>query len=266
VHVLSRPEGPIAYDLYGEEGPLIVCLPGMGDVRATFRHLAPELAAAGFRVAALDLRGHGDSGTAFTDHTPQAAADDAAALIRELGGPALVLGVSVGGTAAAWLAATRPELVSGIVLVGAFLRGDGMGVLKRTAFQAMFLRPWGPAAVVSYLSSLFTGRTADDHAEHLAAIRAHLRPRDRYRAILATVANAFRPVPARLDDVRAPALVVMGEGDPDWPDPAAEAAWMTERLGATLLMVPEAGHFPHAQRADVVAPAVAAFARETARA
>ncbi len=35
---LDVPGGRIAYDVTGE-GPLVVCVPGMGDMRATFRFL-----------------------------------------------------------------------------------------------------------------------------------------------------------------------------------------------------------------------------------
>jgi pimeloyl-ACP methyl ester carboxylesterase len=55
---------------------------------------------------------------------------------------------------------------------------------------------------------------------------------------------------------RIPALVVMGEADPDFPDPAAEATWIAERLQARVVMVPDAGHYPQSQRPDVVGPAV----------
>lgn len=266
---LQRPDGRIAYDLHGPtDGPLVVCVPGMGDVRAAYRHLTAPLAEAGYRVAVMDLRSHGDSGTAFASHTTLDAAEDAAALIGELGGPATVVGSSLGATAAAWIAATRPESVNGLVLSGAFLRGDGVRGAAALALKAMLMRPWGPAMAARYLGSLFSGRTTDDHPAHTAAIRAALR--SNYPGIRATFANAFLPVPARLDDVRAPALVVMGELDRDWPDPAAEAEWMRERLGAELLMVPEAGHYPLAQRPDVTVPAVldflAAATREAGRA
>lgn len=257
---LQRPGGRIAYDVHGPDGgPLVVAVPGMGDVRAAYRHLAGPLPAAGYRFAAMDLRSHGDSDTSFARHTTLDAAADTAALIEELGGPAVVVGTSLGATAAAWVAATRPELVRGLVLAGAFLRGDGVRGARALALRAMLMRPWGPSMAARYLESLFTGRTTDDHPEHTAALRAALRSPDRYPGILATIANAFRPVPARLDDVHAPALVVMGARDPDWPDPAAEAAWMRDRLGAELLMVPEAGHYPLAQRPDVTVPAVLGF-------
>jgi len=51
----------------------------------------------------------------------------------------------------------------------------------------------------------------------------------------------------------------MGERDPDFRDPAAEARWLSERLKAELVMVPGAGHYPQAEYPEVVNPAVLAF-------
>ena len=42
---LSRPGGRIGYDAAGD-GPLVVLVPGMGDMRAGYRLLAPALRAA----------------------------------------------------------------------------------------------------------------------------------------------------------------------------------------------------------------------------
>jgi dienelactone hydrolase len=52
---LTRPEGKIGYDIAGT-GPLIVLVPGMGDLRGTYRFLAPSLRSNGYRVACTELR------------------------------------------------------------------------------------------------------------------------------------------------------------------------------------------------------------------
>jgi pimeloyl-ACP methyl ester carboxylesterase len=59
--------------------------------------------------------------------------------------------------------------------------------------------------------------------------------------------------------VRAPALVVMGERDPDFRDPAAEARLVAGRLNGAVVMVPGAGHYPQAEYPEVVTPAVVEF-------
>src|SRR4051794_8682724 len=117
----GRPEGRIAYDEVGT-GPLVVCVPGMGELRSVYRSTVPALAAAGYRVVTMDLRGHGDSDATFARYDDVAAGGDVLALIEQLGGPAVVIGNSMGAGAAAWAAAERPELVTGLGLVGAFVR------------------------------------------------------------------------------------------------------------------------------------------------
>ena len=56
---LNTDGGKIAYDLSGE-GPLVICAPSMGDLRQEYRFLVPQLVEAGYKVATLDVRGHGE--------------------------------------------------------------------------------------------------------------------------------------------------------------------------------------------------------------
>jgi pimeloyl-ACP methyl ester carboxylesterase len=64
---------------------------------------------------------------------------------------------------------------------------------------------------------------------------------------------------SRPAEVTAPVLVVMGEQDPDFPDPAAEAAWIAQAMRAQVVMVPEAGHYPQSQQPEITAGAVLRF-------
>jgi alpha-beta hydrolase superfamily lysophospholipase len=43
-----------------------VLVPGMSDLQASYRFLAPALKEAGYRVACTDLRGHDGSDAAFS--------------------------------------------------------------------------------------------------------------------------------------------------------------------------------------------------------
>ena len=58
---------------------------------------------------------------------------------------------------------------------------------------------------------------------------------------------------------RAPALVMMGTKDPDFPDPAAEARLVAGRLRGQVEMIDGAGHYPHAEVPDVAAPLILDF-------
>jgi pimeloyl-ACP methyl ester carboxylesterase len=132
---LRRPEGVVAYECSGT-GPLVVCVPGMGDLRASYRYLEPALATAGYRVAVTDLRGHGDSSPVFSAYGDEPTADDIAALIEHLSGPAVIVGNSMAAGSAVLVAAQHPELVSALVLIGPFVR-DHSGPLGRLATRAL---------------------------------------------------------------------------------------------------------------------------------
>lgn len=257
---LTRPEGRIAYDRAGE-GPVVVMVPGMGDLRSTYRFVVPDLVAAGFTAVSVDLRGHGDSDVGFGSYGDVETAEDLAALLDELAAPAVVVGNSMGAGAAAYLAAARPELVRGLVLVGPFVRNGQMSAFQRIAMRVALARPWVAPAWKSYVPSLYAGHRPEDFADHLAEIVSSLK-RPGYASAFASLARTLDhdPVEQRLGEVQTPTLVVMGELDPDFPDAEAEARWIARTLGGEVVMVPDAGHYPHAQRPDLVGPAVVDFA------
>lgn len=263
MHHLQRPEGSIAYDLYGAEntGTLVVCVPGMFDHRSSFRFVGTALAAAGHRAAVMDLRGHGDSDTTFSDHTDLAAATDAIALAEELnqgpgGGKVVMAGNSLGAGAVTIAALDRPDLVAGIALLGPFLRAPETGWAKRALLRILLARPWAPRALTLFYDKLHAGRTPQGHGEQLGRVLRMLRPADRYRAIRETI-NGPKVSEERIRGTEPPdaeAVVIMGAQDPDWPDPRAEADWVASAVGGRVVMVSECGHYPQSQRPDVVAP------------
>ncbi|MBD5786482.1 alpha/beta hydrolase [Cellulosimicrobium terreum] len=260
VHLLLRPEGRLAYTVEGS-GPLVVAVPGMGDLRATYDDVVPHVVAAGFRVAVMDLRGHGDSDTTFTTHGDEATASDYVALVEHLdAGPAVLIGSSMAGSAAVVAAAERPDLVRGLVLLDGFLR-EPSSPAKLRAMRALygvaFVRPWGAALWASFFGSLHKGRRPARLAEHQAAIRANLSEPGRLRSFRHLCLQLdHRVVEPRVAHVQAPVLAVFGALDPDFADPAAEAAWARESLGATTLLLPKVGHYPQTQAPQEVTAAV----------
>ena len=261
---LERGEGRIAYEVSGR-GPLVICAPGMGDLRSVYRFLTPGLVDAGYRVATTDLRGHGDSDATFSAYDDAAVGTDLLALAEELGGPAVLVGNSMSAGAAVWAAAEAPDSVAGLVLIGPFVRDVPVGRVTELSLRVGLLRPWGPAAWSAYYGKLYPGRAPADLAEHRAGIRASLRRPGRWRSFVDTTRTSHAVVEARLGEVQAPTLVVMGDKDPDFPDPSVEARLIADRLGGDVVMVPEAGHYPQAEYPEIVAPAVIAFLAGAAR-
>jgi pimeloyl-ACP methyl ester carboxylesterase len=261
---LARPEGRIGYDVTGE-GPLVVCVPGMGELRSVYRYTVPALVAAGFRVATVDLRGHGASDATFAAYDDVAAGSDVVALVERLGGPAVVVGNSMGAGAAAWVAAERPDLVAGVALIGPFVRDVPTNPLLALAFRMAMGGPWAPRVWSTYLPVHYPGRRPDDFVEHRAAIAASMRRPGYGKAFRATTRTSHAPVEQRLPEITAPVLVVMGERDPDFSDPVGEARWISERLAAELVLVPGAGHYPQAEYPEPVNRALVEFLRKVTR-
>jgi pimeloyl-ACP methyl ester carboxylesterase len=255
---LARPEGRIAYDLAGT-GPLVVLLPGMGDLRAGYRFLAPALEEAGYRVATTDLRGHGDSDASFTSYGDVESAGDVTALIEELGGPAVVVGNSMGAGSAVLVAAKHPELVRGLVLIGPFVRNGKTSRIQLLLLRIAMAPLWAAAAWRSYMPRLYAGERPADFDAYRAEVVASIRRPGYARAFSLTTHTNHEAAEAHLAQISTPALVVMGEKDPDFPDPKKEADWIAGALHGEAVMVPEAGHYPQSQRPDISTDAVLHF-------
>jgi pimeloyl-ACP methyl ester carboxylesterase len=262
--ILTTEGGTIAYELHGV-GPLVVCLPGMGDLRSSYRYLAPALVEAGYRVALVDLRGHGDSSSTFAEYNDEATARDTIALLEHLGS-AVIVGSSMAAGSAAIVAAQRPDLVDGLVLTGPFLRNPKVNPVLAAIMRIATATPLVAATWKAYLPTLFAGRKPDDFAEQSARTIDAIRRPGYARAFSLTTRTTHAPAEAVVDDIHTPTLVVMGELDPDFPKPADEAAWIAGHLDATVLMVPDAGHYPHVQQPEIVSRAVVDFLSSIQRA
>ncbi|GAB1819984.1 alpha/beta fold hydrolase [Herbidospora sp. RD11066] len=270
ISYVERDGGRIAYEVEGH-GPLVVLAHGMGDSRKAYRFLAPKLVAAGYRVASVDLRGHGDSTSGWASYTRTDTAGDLLAVIRELGGPAVIVGHSFAGGSATIAAVDAPELVRAVVLVGPFTRAQkiAFGALLRNGHhrRGMMLL-MGAASLRSaglwkkYLDHAYPGEKPADWQAYLSALEPTL-----HMDVVAKMGtSSLDEADGKLPLVKAPALVVMGDRDPDWADPKAEADGIAATApNGTVAMIPGAGHYPHAQFPDRVAGVVLPFLAEHAR-
>jgi 3-oxoadipate enol-lactonase len=117
----------------GGDGPPVLLVHGwMFPSDLNWAQTYGPLQRAGYRVLAMDLRGHGRGLRSSAPFRLADCADDAAGVLAALGvAPALVVGYSMGGPVAQLLARRHPERVAGIVLCATAL------VLERPAYQGV---------------------------------------------------------------------------------------------------------------------------------
>ncbi|MFD7922116.1 alpha/beta fold hydrolase [Streptomyces sp. NPDC059740] len=196
----------------GESGPLLLCLHGIGSSSAAF---APQLDALSghARVVAWDAPGYGRSADPAAPLTLDDFADTAAALIRDRGGVAHLLGVSWGGVIALRLAARHPDLVASLVVADS---SPGSGTDPQRA-EAMRSRP-------AELARLGAAEFAATRGPRLLSPHA---PPELVERVTATMADAIRlpgyahaaeamaaaDLRPELASITAPALVLCGEED-----------------------------------------------------
>ena len=252
--------GKIAFDDQGK-GPLVVCIPSMGDVRGEYRFLNPQLVSAGYRAVSMDVRGMGETTTDWNDYSVVGVGKDIIGMIRELNvSPAIIVGTSMAAGAAVWAAAEAPDLIRGMILVGPFVHGAGNALLG-TVFSMLFARPWGPSLWVRYYSSLYPTCKPADFTEYSAALLRNLKERGRLESLLQMIRASKRASEARISQVHKPTLVLMGSKDPDFKNPESEAKWVAENLKGTYAMIENAGHYPHAEMPEVTGPFILDFIR-----
>jgi pimeloyl-ACP methyl ester carboxylesterase len=253
---LNLTDGRIAYDDAGT-GPLVLCLPGLGDLRGVYRFLKPALVAAGYRVVTMDLRGHGESSTGWADYSAAAIGADIVALLEHLnGGPAVVIGESIAAGSAVWAAAEAPGSIRGTILVGPFIRDIPPTFMQRIGL--VFVTR-SPSLWTAFYSMLYPSGKPADFAAYRKALKDNLLEPGRISALREMIASSRSDCEARIPEVRCPVLVIMGTADPDFADPAAEAALVADRLGGKVALIDGAGHYPQAEQPDATSPVIIDF-------
>ncbi|HSK97866.1 MAG TPA: alpha/beta hydrolase [Euzebyales bacterium] len=167
--VVDAGDVDIAVRDHGGDGPPVVLLHGAGGNLAHWSGFAPGLAER-HRVVALDLRGHGRSGTAPWSWSGALADIAAVADALTLQRPAIV-GVSLGGMLAALWAAAHPECPAAVNLDGHPVPGtpdqyDGMDPARLTAEMDR---------IRATFTAITTALTAPLDAAQVAALREHQR-------------------------------------------------------------------------------------------
>lgn len=265
----------LAADVWdGPREPYIVFIPGGGQTRSAWRRTASGMAAKGFAVVSLDLRGHGESEwPGDADYSIDAFVDDVRAVAVTLPSPPVLVGASIGGIAA-------------LIAVGESTKPTARAVVLVDVAPTM--SDAGLARIRSFMTSGTQGFDTVEQAEEAVAryrpqrrrsasgsLRSHLRvgPDERYywhwdpafhaaseqraaAGMLARMAEAAR-------SVRIPALLITGARS---EVVSRDAALDLQRLipGAQSVEIANAGHMVVGDENQAFDAAVGRFVDELA--
>ena len=238
-----HPTDDVTIDYYAAgSGPVVVLVHGITESRRTWDPLFPKFLAAGYRVVAVDLRGHGDSSRVGPYDLATMAGDLGHVLAAEGSDDALLVGHSLGGAVVSAYAAGGP--CRGVLNVDQPLALSG--------FKEMLgqLQPMleGP-------NEEFQGAIGAVFEQMAGALAGHERQRvDSLRraeqdVVLGVWELVFTASVAELDAVvdelagaiTVPYLSLHGiDPGPDY------ASWLESRIASASVEVrPDLGHYPH---------------------
>ena len=260
-------------------GPLVLLLHGFPEFWWTWRHLMPPLADAGYRVAAMDLRGYGGSDKTPRGYDPYTVSADISGVVRALGRrSAVIVGHGWGGFFAWTAAALRPGHVDAIAPVSMahplqMRRAMRSREQRHAARHALSLQvPWRPERLL-----IADGGAEVERILTEWSVAANGFPDDeasaRYRAALSiwpaphcsleyhrwAFRSLLRPDGARFAAKMAPPITVPvfqvhGEDDPAVLVSTAEASAQHVAGPYRLLRMPGVGHFPQEERPHDLLP------------
>ncbi|MFI7700019.1 alpha/beta fold hydrolase [Nonomuraea sp. NPDC049480] len=259
----------VGYELHGPaDGEPVLLLGGTSMPRGVWTMMQlPALADAGYRVAAVDPRGIGESSTTEGACTIAELAADAVGLMGYLGwSQARMMGLSQGGFVVEYLAAQRPELVRSAVLLASAGPTTAYQRAWFSAMRAMFAA--GPVPeeffiAENLMNTLPAGQLRDDDAlveqwvELLSA-----KPwdtagdRGQYLACIEWMLDVDHA--ARWPTITAPVLVLALEHDLLFPPRAGRVA-AAAMPGGTFLEIAGHAHGGAIEAGDQITPPVLDF-------
>lgn len=232
-------------------GPTLVLVHGFGGAKEDFTDHVDELART-HRVIAFDHRGHGDSDASQDPgaYTLDRLAADVLAVADAHGASTFrLLGHSMGGMVARRVVLSVPDRVESLVLMDTSpgpvpgIDGDALELAAQIAGEHGM-------TVLKELLDAHGALETPAHRRLLAQRPGYREFEDRKLERLspvmwATLAREIRDQPdelGRLQQVRCPTLVLVGEQDELFLEPSRAMAAVIP--GARLVVVPDAGHSP----------------------
>ena len=244
---------------------------GLTATRGVVVHGSKVLAREGFRLAAYDARGHGESDPAPGDagYSYEELAGDLAAVMSAAGeGRAVLVGHSMGAHTIAGLATrTGMQSIAGIVFIGPASRGEEPDADSLAYWDAL-ADGMAQGGVDGWMAAYDHGLDPEWRDTLLRIARARMERHRHPEAVARALREVPRSVPfsgmAALDSLDVPALVVASHDDADPGHPYEVAREWAERLPRARLLSEAEGESPLAWQGGRLSREIAAFCAEDA--
>ena len=254
----------LRYRTYGSPGPdrpTLVLIHGFGNSLQSFRNLAPLLADTCY-VVALDLPGYGLSAKPATfDYSNAGQAKITVAFAHALGIAHPVYGGHSMGGAIALHAAVGDPTTAGIVFIDPGIYETGVPAvmayapfpLPRISAKLFGDRAWRANFLKRSFQNpaVITGAVMDDLGRTSRT--------DDYWSGTTAMMTTYQPggEPPQLAKVKVPVVSIFGAFDRNHPD-ADRKRLQAALPGSSLVVIDNAGHYPHEEQADAVATVIKA--------
>jgi 3-oxoadipate enol-lactonase len=233
-------------------GPAVVMIHSLGASAQMWRPTIEALKDR-YTLIACDLRGHGHS-SANGECTVATAVQDLKSVLGQLGiGEVSLVGISTGGPVALTYAAQSP--VRALVLADSFAKPvEGSKERVEATAEAIAyvtMEEFG----TQYAAEALLPSTPLDVQDDLAGVISKMNPKVYIQFMRSALLG---DVSALLSSIKAPTLVLIGDGDTIAPAPASE--FLAGSIpGARLEVVPDAGHLACVDNPAAFSGAVGAF-------
>lgn len=232
----------VAYEAHGDGAPALVFVHGWSCDR-TYWAGQVEAFAREFRVIALDLGGHGESGAERASWTVEAFAADVAAVVDKLDLDRVVLiAHSIAGDIIVEAARQLRGRVIGLVWVDACKR---LGVFRTPEQLRALLAPLEADFVEqtrTWVRGLF-GPNCDQALVERVALDMSAAPSEVARGMLALGKAHDRKTAVTLKELKLPIIAINGVDEP------TDIASM-HHYGVDVVLMPNVGHFPMLENPD----------------
>ncbi|PTL84959.1 alpha/beta fold hydrolase [Vitiosangium sp. GDMCC 1.1324] len=251
--VASSDQTPIHYRVIGNGPRNVLLVHGWMMSGAVFDEFVDKLDTTGLRLVIPDLRGSGESGAPAGGYTLEQLVRDVLAVADHAGLKRFtVVGHSMGGQIAQWVAAQEGERVEGLVVLntvpasGLPLPPDAAGLFRTSA---------GDRQKQKTILGLACLQLPEASLERLLKVGGAVAEASIKGCFDAWTGGGFE---AKLASITAPTLVVATD------DPFLPPAFLRERVvnlikGARLAYLPGPGHYPQVERPAETAALLTSF-------